>query len=216
LQRCVAVCAALVLSACFAPSAAEKENIVRLNKYNFHDNVKRGKWFVKFYAPWCTHCQRMAPIWEKLADQAVSREWPVKIAEVDCTSSGDICDKAKIKGFPTLVLISEGKLQSKYQGEASMQHFESWLSDQQVLQAGASATESSGNTVLAEDSAEPTQSSATHGKALTALVMNLLTRFPTQSKIVNLYFYGGVVIVLVVVFLVLVVRATQDEEPKED
>ena len=28
-----------------------QENIVKLNKFNFDDNVKHGVWFVKFYAP---------------------------------------------------------------------------------------------------------------------------------------------------------------------
>ena len=95
-----------------------EENIVKLTKFNFDENVKKGVWFVKFYAPWCTHCQRLAPIWEKLADQAVSQAWPLKVADVDCTVSKTICEKANIKAFPTLALISEGKLKSKYRGEA--------------------------------------------------------------------------------------------------
>ena len=44
----------------FWPKAMQ-DNIVKLTKFNFDDNVKRGAWFVKFYAPWCTHCQRRTP-----------------------------------------------------------------------------------------------------------------------------------------------------------
>eukprot|EP00435_Cladocopium_sp_Y103_P027068 s1325_g6.t1 len=122
------------LAICFQGVKADKENIVKLTKFNFDDNVKRGAWFVKFYAPWCTHCQRLAPIWEKLADQAVSQDWPVKIADVDCTVSKTICEKANIKAFPTLALISEGKLKGKYSGEATASAFQTWLAEQGVLQ----------------------------------------------------------------------------------
>eukprot|EP00913_Durusdinium_trenchii_P012423 g11663.t1 len=111
-----------------------EDNIVKLTKFNFDENVKRGTWMVKFYAPWCSHCQRLKPIWEKLADHAVSQEWPVKIAEVDCTVSKNICQKANVKGFPEVVLITDGKPKGKYKGEVgSAKAFEAWLSKQGVL-----------------------------------------------------------------------------------
>lgn len=37
------------------PKDAEK--LVELTEESFHDHVKTGKHFVKFYAPWCGHCQ---------------------------------------------------------------------------------------------------------------------------------------------------------------
>eukprot|EP00439_Symbiodinium_sp_Y106_P027097 s2807_g3.t1 len=133
------------------------DNIVKLNKFNFDHNVKNGVWFVKFYAPWCTHCQRLAPIWEKFADQAAAKAWPVKVADVDCTVSKPICEKANVKGIPTLALINEGVIKGKYRGDelssacwlgeprcsfllsmakASVNSLQAWLVEQGVMQAG--------------------------------------------------------------------------------
>lgn len=58
--------------------------------------------FVKFYAPWCGHCKKMKPDWEKLGEEA--DKFDVLIGDVDCTSSSGkpLCDKNDVKGFPTL------------------------------------------------------------------------------------------------------------------
>jgi len=211
----------LLAAACIGPALSERTNIVKLNKFNFGDNVKNGAWFVKFYAPWCTHCQRLAPIWEKLADQAADKEWPVKIATVDCTNSKDVCEKAQVKAFPTLALIRNGVLEGKYQGEATVAQFETWLGSQKVLDAsaGAAAAAGAGQKLVSGSDASTSSSgpTATHGQAISAVLSNIFANFPTKSKVVNLYFYGGATLALLVAGLCVVFNiAGGDDDDDHD
>lgn len=204
-----AICAACATLLVRAVGEDKLDNVVRLNKYNFDHNVRHGSWFVKFYAPWCTHCQRLAPIWEKLADQAVASEWPVKIAEVDCTTNKEICEKVKVRSFPNLLLINNGQLLGKYQGDASnIKHFEDWLGNQQML--------GSGQKVVSDDAAtQPGAVTATHSAAISAVLHGLLTRFPTKSKVLNLYIYGGTLLLAVVAILLALAKSSDEPDPDE-
>jgi protein disulfide-isomerase A1 len=57
--------------------------------------------FVEFYAPWCGHCKKLAPIWDELGE--IFEESPhVVIAKVDATSNA-LPDGIDIAGFPTLI-----------------------------------------------------------------------------------------------------------------
>eukprot|EP00659_Diplonema_papillatum_P021548 gene21548-33154_t len=72
---------------------------LELNPENFDEHVGGSKKaFVKFFAPWCGHCKRMAPAWEQL-ESAVP---DVVIGDVDCTQHRDLCSKFSVRGFPTL------------------------------------------------------------------------------------------------------------------
>uniref|UniRef100_A0A6I8NN86 protein disulfide-isomerase n=1 Tax=Ornithorhynchus anatinus TaxID=9258 RepID=A0A6I8NN86_ORNAN len=61
--------------------------------------------FVKFYAPWCTHCREMAPAWEELADKYREQE-DILIAELDSTANE--LEDFTISGFPTLKYFPAG------------------------------------------------------------------------------------------------------------
>jgi len=90
--------------------AAETEgDLVILTSDNFEDLTSNGAWFVKFYAPWCGHCKRMAPTWTAYATTVKERELPYKVGKVDCTVHQDVCQKFGIKGYPSLKLLRGGE-----------------------------------------------------------------------------------------------------------
>jgi len=72
-----------------------------LTDANFDDSLAGKNAIVKFFAPWCGHCKRMAPDYEKLAD-AFSGSSSVLIAEVDCTIETELCQKHDVSGYPTI------------------------------------------------------------------------------------------------------------------
>ncbi|KAK9809911.1 hypothetical protein WJX72_001505 [[Myrmecia] bisecta] len=69
--------------------------------------------FIKFYAPWCGHCKKLAPAWGELAD-AFAKDDKVVIGHVDCTVHKDAC--ADVRGYPTLKVYSSGEEQGVYRG----------------------------------------------------------------------------------------------------
>ena len=54
---------------------------------------------VKYYAPWCGHCKKLAPIWEELAESVADMP-DVVIAKFDATLNE--VKGLQIKGYPTL------------------------------------------------------------------------------------------------------------------
>jgi len=72
--------------------------------------------FVEFFAPWCGHCKRLTPIWEKLA-QIYHTEPGVVIGSVDADNYKDLGSKYGVSGFPTLIYFSKtNKNGDRYNG----------------------------------------------------------------------------------------------------
>lgn len=68
--------------------------------------VTKDPWFIKFYAPWCPHCQHMAPTWEQLGKTMKGK---VNIGEVNCEAEKRLCKEAGVLSFPTLLFFSGGE-----------------------------------------------------------------------------------------------------------
>lgn len=61
---------------------------------------------VEFYAPWCAHCNALAPIYEKVAEH-FKNDTSILIAKIDHTAN-DIVDM-NIEGYPTLKYFPAGE-----------------------------------------------------------------------------------------------------------
>eukprot|EP00927_Polykrikos_kofoidii_P035018 TRINITY_DN295_c0_g1_i1.p1 TRINITY_DN295_c0_g1~~TRINITY_DN295_c0_g1_i1.p1 ORF type:complete len:273 (-),score=45.51 TRINITY_DN295_c0_g1_i1:99-857(-) len=99
------------------------DKVVELTAETFHAMVQGGRgdlpWFIKFYAPWCGHCQQMAPAYKKLAGLV---DGVAHVAKVDITKEESITEEFEVGSFPTLLFIVNGLLY-RYNGardEASM------------------------------------------------------------------------------------------------
>lgn len=69
-------------------------------------------WFVKFYAPWCHHCQAMAPSWQAMAREVKGR---LNVGEVNCDIEKRLCKDVHVKGYPTLLYFQGGE-RVEYEG----------------------------------------------------------------------------------------------------
>jgi len=100
-----------------------------LSKETFQEEVDFEYTFVDFYAPWCSHCLKLEPIWNKLAD-TLRYNKKVTIAKVDCTAEPELCQSHNINGYPTLNFYRDGYLITQYQQGRSLASFVSFIHTQ--------------------------------------------------------------------------------------
>nr|GMC66534.1 protein disulfide-isomerase-like [Ipomoea batatas] len=111
-----------VLLAVSVASAAgeEKEYVLTLDHTNFSETVSKLNFIVvEFYAPWCGHCKKLAPEYEKAASVLSSHDPPVTLAKVDANedSNRDLASQYEVQGFPTIKILRDGgKTVQDYKG----------------------------------------------------------------------------------------------------
>lgn len=75
---------------------------------------------VLMFAPWCGHCNAMKPSYFKAAE-ILSEERPsASLAAVDCTKFKELCQRLKIKGYPTVKYFKSGEFEKDYDGDRSV------------------------------------------------------------------------------------------------
>lgn len=77
---------------------------------------------VDFFAPWCPHCQKFAPIFKEAAVRAQGSRLNVFFAKVNCAGSGEnICKKVHVRFLPTVRVYRDGKPLGDYPDDRTME-----------------------------------------------------------------------------------------------
>jgi len=96
--------------------AVYADSVVKLTDKTFDDFIKKEETvLVKFFAPWCGHCKRLAPEFIKASDILIKDENKVVLAEVDATAEEELAQRFSIHGYPTLYIFRNGE-KVEYQG----------------------------------------------------------------------------------------------------
>jgi len=105
----------LLGAAAVASAANAESDVVSLKKDTFEDFIKEHDLVLaEFFAPWCGHCQALAPEYEAAASELKAKNIP--LVKVDCTEEADLCKDYGVEGYPTLKVFRGLDSIKPYQG----------------------------------------------------------------------------------------------------
>jgi thioredoxin 1 len=79
---------------------------INMNHQQFAQAMNEGKTIlVDYWAPWCGYCRRIAPAYDKIAQQYGDR---LVVAKVNIDDEPMLAHQERIEVIPTLVLYREG------------------------------------------------------------------------------------------------------------
>lgn len=118
----------LLLALFTISNAFEEENgVLNLTGEDFDSAIETFEHIlVEFYAPWCGHCNRLAPEYEKVAQYLQEAGSKIRLAKVDATVHKELAEKHEVKGFPTLFMFTKGE-KSAYTGGRTAPTILAWL-----------------------------------------------------------------------------------------
>ncbi|ELP87497.1 protein disulfide isomerase, putative [Entamoeba invadens IP1] len=105
--------------------------VVKISTPETFKELTEGKSVVKFYAPWCSHCIALKPVFEKLSDEFQD----VQFVEINCQQHEKFCVNRNINGFPEIRSYENNVEVSKYSGPLDATNLRKYLKGEKVGKA---------------------------------------------------------------------------------
>lgn len=183
---------AVLLASCLQAANSDlASNVVELTTANF-DQTGQGLWLLEFYAPWCGHCKKLAPTYEKVANYFHEKNAGVHVAKIDATEHQGLASRFDIKGYPTLLLFREDRKVADFSGPRTYENIVQWV-EQHADSKGGTAIPKAKATSRSDAPVKPSAAAAAARRAtaappLKAQLHSLLTEHDPLT--VGLYTLG--------------------------
>lgn len=80
---------------------------MQINNTQFQQWMQEGKTvLVDYWAPWCGYCRRIAPAYDKIAEEYGDR---LAVAKVNIDEEPQLTEAQGVEVIPTLILYKDGK-----------------------------------------------------------------------------------------------------------
>eukprot|EP00262_Sarcandra_glabra_P018748 TRINITY_DN684_c0_g1_i2.p1 TRINITY_DN684_c0_g1~~TRINITY_DN684_c0_g1_i2.p1 ORF type:complete len:579 (+),score=130.37 TRINITY_DN684_c0_g1_i2:33-1739(+) len=108
----------------YSPPSVDEIDVVVLKEGNFSEFLGKNRYvMVEFYAPWCGHCQALAP---EYAAAATELKGEAVLAKVDATEENELAQKYDVQGFPTVLFFVDG-VHKPYPGHRTKDAIVTWI-----------------------------------------------------------------------------------------
>ncbi|XP_029381299.1 protein disulfide-isomerase TMX3-like [Echeneis naucrates] len=65
-------------------------------------------WLIKFYAPWCTFCKQLDPVWHQIGSELKSQGSLVNVGKTDATTHTGLAKEFRVRGYPAILMLKKG------------------------------------------------------------------------------------------------------------
>ncbi len=103
--------------------------MVQFTRESFEQQVLNGKGFalVEFWAPWCVYCRRIAPAFEKTAEENAGK---LLIGQVNIDEVEGLDDDFEVDTIPTFLIFRDGQPGERLIAPGSKAALDEWLAGQ--------------------------------------------------------------------------------------
>lgn len=102
------------------------ENSLEMRKADFEKKVMEEKKtaLIEFWAPWCSHCRRIAPLFQQMAEKKSDK---LLFGQINVDEERDLARQYGMTVIPTLLLFQGGQVQGSITAPGSIAQIEDFI-----------------------------------------------------------------------------------------